>query len=272
MQTRVLQIDAFSAVPFKGNPAGVCLLDSPRTDEWMQAVAAEMNLAATAFVKARAGGADGFDLRWFTPTVEIPLCGHATLASAHALWQRGDLLVTEEAKFHTLSGILKARRVSELIEMDFPAITTSPAELPKELVEALGNVDIREVRSTPFRGAVRDYLIELESEDAVRNLKPDFGIIRKHVPSGVIVTAKSSGSPYHFVSRYFASFAGIDEDPATGSAHCTLTPYWTERLKKTEMTAYQASARGGVVGVRLGDGRVYLYGQAITVLEGTLYG
>lgn len=272
METRVLQIDAFSAVPFKGNPAAVCMLDSPRTDEWMQAVAAEMNLAATAFVKPRAGGADGFDLRWFTPAIEIPLCGHATLASAHALWQRGDLLVTEEAAFHTLSGILKARRIGELIEMDFPAITTEAAELPKELGEALGKVNLREVRTTPFRGSVRDYLIELESEDEVRNLKPDFGISRKRVPCGVIVTSKSSGSPYHFVSRYFASFAGIDEDPVTGSAHCTLTPYWSKRLEKTEMTAYQASARGGVVGVRLGNGRVFLYGQAITVFEGTLYG
>src|SRR5678815_3062369 len=203
---------------------------------------------------------------------EILLCGHATLASAHALWQRGDLLVTEEAAFHTLSGILKARRVGELIEMNFPAITTEPAELPKELGEVLGNVNIREVRSTPFRGSVRDYLIELESEDEVRNLKPDFGMLRKNVPYGVIVTARSSGSPYHFVSRYFASFAGIDEDPVTGSAHCTLTPYWSERQEKTEMTAYQASARGGVVGVRMGNGRVYLSGQAITVIEGTLYG
>ena len=271
METRVLQIDAFSSVPFKGNPAAVCLLDSPRTEEWMQLVASEMNLSETAFVKARAGGADGFDLRWFTPVIEVSLCGHATLASAHALWESGALLVTEEAKFHTLSGVLKARHAGDVIELDFPAIPTEAAQLPSQLGEALGNVGIREVRMTPPRGSKdRDYLIEVESEEAVRNLKPDFAIIRKSVPAGVIVTARSSGSPYHFVSRYFAVYAGIDEDPVTGAAHCSLTPYWSERLEKTEMTAYQASARGGVVGVRLGNGRVYLYGQATTVLDGKI--
>ena len=272
METRVLQVDAFSSVPFQGNPAAVCLLDSPRTDEWMQLVAAEMNLAETAFVKARAGGADGFDLRWFTPAIEVPLCGHATLASAHVLWQVGSLLETEEATFHTLSGVLKARRTGDLIELDFPAIGTEPSEPPKELRDALGNVAIKEVRSTPFRGSVRDFLVQLDSEDAVRTLKPDFGILRKHVPAGVIVTARSSGSPYHFVSRYFAGFAGIDEDPVTGSAHCSLTPYWGERLEMNDMTAYQASARGGVLRVKVGDGRVYLSGQAVTVLDGELYG
>ena len=271
METRIFQIDAFASEPFKGNPAAVCLLEAPRPAEWMQNVAAEMNLSETAFVSPRAGGADGFDLRWFTPTIEVPLCGHATLASAHALWESGTLLRTEAATFHTHSGTLKARHVRDQIELDFPAITTVVAELPKELGEALRSATTRYVGLTPPRGSKdRDFLIELDSEEMVRNARPDFSILKRAAPAGVIITAQSDGDPFDFVSRYFAAYAGIDEDPVTGAAHCALTPYWSERLGKTEMTGYQASERGGVVGVRLGDGRVYLSGQAVTVLVGKL--
>ena len=183
-------------------------------DEWMQNVAAEMNVSMTAFVRPRAGGADGFDLRWFTPTIEVPICGHATLASAHALWETGVLLRTEAATFHTLSGELKARHAGDQIELDFPAIKTEAAELPKELGEALRSAPERYVGLTPPRGSKdRDFLVELDSEDAVRNARPDFAILKRAIPAGVIITAQSSGSPFDFVSRYFAVHAGIDEDP-----------------------------------------------------------
>jgi len=263
----IYQVDAFTAEPFKGNPAAVCLPDRERTDEWMQRVAAEMNLAETAFMLPRD---DGFSLRWFTPALEIPLCGHATLATAHVLWETGRLSPEVEARFHTLSGLLVARRAGNRIELDFPAIETELAELPADVRAALG-VDPRYVGLTPgLGGRNRNYLLELDSEDEVRRLAPDFGLLGRAVPAGVIVTARATTDGYDFVSRFFAVYAGVDEDPVTGSAHCALTPYWSRRLGKTEMTGYQASRRGGVVGVRLGEGRVYLVGDAVTVLSGQL--
>ncbi|MGH9840072.1 MAG: PhzF family phenazine biosynthesis protein [Blastocatellia bacterium] len=279
MEIPIYTIDAFTAEPFKGNPAAVCLLDRSHPSQWMQRVAAEMNLSETAFVVPRAsetsssgegGPVLGFDLRWFTPTVEVPLCGHATLASAHALWETGKLAAGDEARFHTLSGWLTARRADECIEMDFPSIPVIEAALPAEVQRALGVQPRWAGHGTDRAGNDKNFLVELESEAVVRNLQPDFVSLRKHAETGVIVTAPATTTGLDFVSRYFASFAGIDEDPVTGSAHCSLAPYWAERLGKTEMTGYQASARGGEVRVRMGDGRVLLAGRAVTVLRGTL--
>ncbi len=266
METPILQIDAFTAEAFKGNPAAVCLLDRSRPDEWMQRVAAEMNLSETAFVVPRSIRKDGFDLRWFTPEVEVPLCGHATLASAHALWETGKLAAGEEARFYTQSGWLIARRVGKQIELDFPALPVHEAALPDEVREALG-VNPRYVGRDSNE---RNYLLELESEEAVRGLRPNFESLRRTVAAGIIVTARASAEPYDFVSRFFAPYAGVDEDPVTGSAHCSLAPYWAERLGKSEMAGYQASARGGTVGVRLSGDRVLLSGEAVTVLRGSL--
>jgi PhzF family phenazine biosynthesis protein len=268
MEIPFLQIDAFTSEPFKGNPAAVCLLDRPGEPGWMQKVAMEMNLSDTAFIVPRADG--GFDLRWFTPTIEIPLCGHATLASAHALWETERLAADEIARFFTLSGWLTAKRSMEEIEMDFPAILSETAELPQPLANALG-LDSREVICNHARNKRNGhFLLELRSEESVRELKPNFELLRRDVTSGVIITARGSSSKYDFVSRYFAGHAGIDEDPVTGSAHCMLAPYWAAKLGKTEMRAYQASARGGEVNVRVLGDRVGLGGRAVTVLRGSL--
>ncbi|MGH9754566.1 MAG: PhzF family phenazine biosynthesis protein, partial [Blastocatellia bacterium] len=265
MEIPILQIDAFTSEPFKGNPAAVCLLAEPRPAEWMQNVAAEMNLAETAFVVPRPGGG-GFDLRWFTPTIEIPLCGHATLASAHALWETGRLAKNKEARFHTLSGWLIASHSGDRIEMDFPALFADKAELPKAVEEALEIKPLAVVVNRRKDGSDSNFLVELETESTVRNVKPDFEKLRRTVNAGIIITARGD-SKYDFVSRYFACFAGIDEDPVTGSAHCMLTPYWAAKLGKTEMSAYQASARGGEVTVSLNGDRVVLGGNAVTVLR-----
>ena len=267
MEIPILHIDVFTSEPFKGNPAAVCLLDEPRPAEWMQNVAAEMNLSETAFVVPRQDG--GFDLRWFTPKIEVPLCGHATLASAHALWETGRLAQDEEARFHTLSGWLIARRNGDRIEMDFPALLADRAELPKAVEEALDIKPLAVVANRRKDGSDGNFLVELESESAVRDVKPDFEKLRRAVKVGVIITARGD-SKYDFVSRYFACYAGIDEDPVTGSAHCMLTPYWAAKLGKTEMSAYQASARGGEVSVTLNNDRVILGGGAMTVLRGSL--
>jgi PhzF family phenazine biosynthesis protein len=226
-----------------------------------------MNLSETAFVVPRQDG--GFDLRWFTPAIEVPLCGHATLASSHALWETGRVAQDEEARFHTLSGWLVARRGVDRIEMDFPALLADRAELPKAAEEALGIKPLTVVINRRKDGSDGNYLVELESESTVRNVKPDFEKLRRALDAGVIITARGD-SKYDFVSRYFACFAGIDEDPVTGSAHCMLAPYWAAKLGKTDMSAYQASARGGEVGVKLNGDRVILGGNAVTVLRGSL--
>lgn len=261
MTIPLYQIDAFTDRPFAGNPAAVCLLTDERPAEWMQAVAAEMNLSETAFVRPIDGG---FSLRWFTPAVEVDLCGHATLASAHALWESGRLAAEAPARFHTRSGWLTAVRRGTEIEMDFPAKVPLRADAPPGLIEALG--------ATPkWVGSNRmDYLVELASESLVRSLNPDFGRLSALPVRGVIVTAKSDSPAFDFVSRFFAPGAGITEDPVTGSAHCALGPFWGERLGKSQLRGYQASRRGGIVGVRIAGVRVQLSGTAVTVLRAEL--
>lgn len=260
MPIPLFQVDAFTHKPFSGNPAAVCVLDEPADPAWMQSVALEMNLSETAFLVPQA---DGYGLRWFTPAVEVDLCGHATLASAHTLWETGRLAPESEARFHTRSGLLTARKVGEWIELNFPARTPAQSTIPDGLEKALG-VTARFVGKSRF-----DYLVEVESAQIVREMQPDHPALR-HLPvRGVMVTAAGDDG-YDFVSRFFAPGSGIDEDPVTGSAHCCLTPYWAAKLGKQEMTAFQASPRGGVVRVRLGEDRVYLQGQAVTVLRGGL--
>src|ERR1041384_5096626 len=259
---KLLQIDAFTDRPFRGNPAAVCLLDRERDDDWMQHVAAEMNLSETAFLLPRD---DGFSLRWFTPAVEVALCGHATLASAHALWEEQLLAADESARFHTKSGLLTAMRTGAWIELDFPATREERADAPDGLLDALG------IREPVYVGRNKfDFLVEVASENELRALDPDHGQLRKIPVRGIIVTSRPSSSDFDFVSRFFAPGSGVDEDPVTGSAHCSLTPYWASRLGKNEMVAFQASRRGGVVRVRLEGDRVKLGGQAVTVLRGEL--
>jgi predicted PhzF superfamily epimerase YddE/YHI9 len=256
---RLLQVDAFTGTPFRGNPAAVCLLDRERDAEWMQNVATEMNLSETAFLLPND---DGFSLRWFTPSVEVDLCGHATLASAHALWEEG--VLEGEARFHTRSGLLTAARNGDWIELDFPVKAEEPAEAPPLLLESLG------AKPTYIGRNAWDYLVEVASEDEVRALNPDHQRLRTIPVRGVIVTARSASPEFDFVSRFFAPGSGVDEDPVTGSAHCALTPYWAKKLGKSEMTAFQASRRGGVVRVRLEGDRVKLGGRAVTVFRGDL--
>jgi PhzF family phenazine biosynthesis protein len=255
------QVDAFTDRPFAGNPAAVCLLPAPRGDRWMQAVASEMNLSETAFLLAEG---DGYRLRWFTPKVEVDLCGHATLASAHVLWSEGRVRPDKSSSFHTKSGLLKAVRKNELIELDFPLDPPSEVTPPPELLGALGV-------SAKFVGKNRfDFLVEVESEEMVRRMVPDFARLALIEMRGVIVTAESASPQYDFVSRFFAPWAGVNEDPVTGSAHCCLGPHWRDRLGKSEFVAFQASARGGVVHVRVTDDRTFLGGQAVTVVRGEL--
>jgi PhzF family phenazine biosynthesis protein len=258
---RLLQIDAFTREPFKGNPAAVCFMDGERDDRWMANVAAEMNLAETAFLSRRD---DGWNLRWFTPAVEVDLCGHATLASAHAIWSEnisGDTVL----RFHTKSGVLTAARDGDFIELDFPAKRDEQIAAPAGLLDALGTDHATYVGRNQF-----DYIVELPSERDVHNLRPDHGVLRQLPVRGIIVTSRADEGDYDFVSRFFAPGSGVDEDPVTGSAHCCLTPYWAQRLGKNEMNAWQASPRGGAVRVRLEGDRVKLAGHAVTVLRGEL--
>jgi PhzF family phenazine biosynthesis protein len=256
------QVDAFTDRAFGGNPAAVCLLPEPREAEWMQSVAREMNLSATAFLHAAGDG--GWNLRWFTSAVELELCGHATLASSHVLWESGRLSAAEPARFHTRSGLLTAERREGGIELDFPARTVTEMEPPAGLAEAIG-------LAPQFVGKSSDnYLLEAASEEEVRAAAPDPARLRSLRVRGVIVTARSEAAPYDFVSRFFAPGAGIDEDPVTGSAHCSLGPFWADRLGRSSLLGWQASARGGAVRVRVEGERVKLGGQAVTVLRGQL--
>ena len=260
MSIRITQVDAFTPVPFGGNPAAVCILPGPADAAWMQSVAREMNLSETSFLDPRP---DGYHLRWFTPTVEVALCGHATLAAAHVLYEDGHLDPRHMARFHTQSGLLTAQRCGDWIEMDFPAKREEPADPPPSLPDALGAKAVYVGRNA------FDYIVELESEQVVRALEPDHTALRRLPVRGVIVTSRGSGD-YDFVSRFFAPGSGIDEDPVTGSAHVCLGPFWQARLGKSEFLAYQASQRGGVVRVRVEGDRVHLGGQAVTVLRGDL--
>ncbi|MCI0436449.1 MAG: PhzF family phenazine biosynthesis protein [Gemmatimonadetes bacterium] len=257
----IVQVDAFTRTPFAGNPAGVCVLDGPRADAWMQAVAGEMNLSETAFLVPEG---DAFRLRWFTPSTEVDLCGHATLASAHVLYESGRLDTDAEARFHTRSGVLTARLDGDWIEMDFPATRAEPAQPPPGLIDALGVEPVAVARSR------FDYLVEVRAAGEVRDLAPDFHRLRAIEARGVIVTAPSDRAGHDIVSRFFAPRAGVDEDPVTGSAHCSLGPWWAAKLGRDTIVAYQASARGGVMQVVVRGDRVLLRGQAVTVLEGRI--
>jgi PhzF family phenazine biosynthesis protein len=261
----IFQVDAFTREPFKGNPAAVCFLSTARDESWMQHVAREMNLSETAFLHRRGST---YDLRWFSPEMEVDLCGHATLASAHILWEEGMLPSDETARFGTRSGLLTAVRRGDWIEMDFPAEPESPADPPGGLIEGLG-ITPRYVGKNRF-----DYLIEVDSEKTVRDLRPDLAKLATVDMRGVIVTAPvaAANSPYDFVSRFFGPAAGIPEDPVTGSAHCCLALFWGKRLKKDSLVGYQASARGGEVHVAVKGDRVLLSGQAVTVFRGKLAG
>jgi len=240
----------------------VCVLKESRPDHWMRDVAREMNLSETAFLTPQNGG---YNLRWLTPAVEVDLCGHATVASAHVLWEDGHLPEGRQARFHTRSGLLTADRRGEWIELDFPAKAVAATDAPAGMLSALG------VKNPTFVGRnVFDYLVEVDSEETLMGLSPDHTALRKVPVRGVIVTARPAGGEFDFVSRFFAPGSGIDEDPVTGSAHTALGPYWAEKLGKTEFTAFQASARGGVVRVRMEGERVKLGGQAVTVMTGEL--
>jgi PhzF family phenazine biosynthesis protein len=249
-------VDAFTDVPFRGNPAGVCLLDDPRDAAWMQAVARELRAGATAFVDRERG------LRWFTPAAELELCGHATLATAHVLWERGE---AADLEFQTLAGPVSAHREGALVELDLPSRPVAESAAPAGLAAALG--------AQPLwvgRGAT-DYLVELAAADIVIDLEPDLAALARVAARGVIVTARGAGGPYDFVSRFFAPAIGIDEDPVTGSAHCALAPFWAQRLERDRLTGYQASRRGGTVEVTARGDRVTVGGRAVTVLRGQLY-
>ncbi|MBI1370331.1 MAG: PhzF family phenazine biosynthesis isomerase [Planctomycetes bacterium] len=259
MSLPIFQIDAFTDTPFAGNPATVVILEGPAKATWMQRVAAEMNLSETAFVELHE---DHIGLRWFTPLLEVDLCGHATLAAAHALWQ------TQRAEgpiaFHTRSGVLTARQRGPWIELDFPADEPQPTPPPPGIADALG------VKMVHIRRGVSDFLVEVESAEVVRQLIPDFARLARIEARGFIITAPSDDDRYDFISRFFAPRFGINEDPVTGSAHCTLSPYWSEKLDDDELVGYQASPRGGFVRTHRKRDRVVLSGQAVTVLAGEL--
>jgi predicted PhzF superfamily epimerase YddE/YHI9 len=253
----IYQVDAFASRRFAGNPAAVMLLERFADDISLQAIAAENNLAETAFLVP-----DGEDyrLRWFTPTVEVPLCGHATLASAAVVMERLELH-RERVVFHSASGPLSVDRTATGYVMNFPARVSEPVTPPPLLAEALGQVPV-EVVADRF-----NYLALLETADQVRRLTPDVATIARLDRDGLIVTAPGDGG-YDFVSRYFAPAKGIPEDPVTGGAHCALAPYWSKRLKKNAFRAFQASQRGGEIGCRLIGDRVELEGSCVFYLEG----
>jgi PhzF family phenazine biosynthesis protein len=257
----VYQIDSFAEQPFAGNPAAVCLLDGTRKARWMQAMATEMNLSETAFVRRL--GSD-FELRWFTPTMEVELCGHGTLAAAHALWREGTVELDQQIRFQTCSGVLTAVRNVAEIQLDFPATPPEECAISEEILAALSI-------SPTYIGRSRfDKLLLVADEETVRGLRPDFSRLAGLGARGVIVTSPSGDRRFDFVSRYFAPGAGIDEDPVTGSAHCCLAPFWAERLGRNELTGYQASARGGIVRTIVQGDRVLLGGRAVTIFRGEL--
>ncbi len=254
-------IDAFAEKPFSGNPAAVVFIDDGVEDAWRQAVAAEFNLSETAFVEPRG---EAFGLRWFTPSVEVDLCGHATLAAAHALWESGRVAAGRDIRFETKSGVLTARRESAHVVLDFPSLPTRPCKPPPGLLSVLNE--------TPLALAENDglYLLELDSEETVRRASPDLAKWSALTKKGLILTAPARRRAYDFVSRCFFPADGIPEDPVTGSAHCAIGPYWAARLGKPVLTAYQASARGGTLLVRVKEGRVELGGRAFTAWSGSL--
>jgi predicted PhzF superfamily epimerase YddE/YHI9 len=271
MSVRIVQVDAFTAEPFRGNPAGVCILDQWAPERWMQAVAAEMNLSETAFLVRHPAG---FEIRYFTPSVEVPLCGHATLASAHVLWEDSIVPMESPISLRAKGGLLAATREGVWIRLDFPAIAASKVPIPAGLSEALGAEVLRAHRTWE-----NGYLVEFTAEAVVRDLAPDFTRLRRFGP--IIATAAAPApqelaqerlTACDFVSRCFAPGLGIDEDPVTGVAHCCLAPFWATRLGKSDMVGHQLSRRGGVVRVRARGDRVHLLGQAVTVMRGEILG
>jgi PhzF family phenazine biosynthesis protein len=284
MGLSIVTVDAFTDTRFAGNPAAVCVLPAGKgEDDWMQKVAREMNLSETAFLRSRDGkvaggrgrarGTKSFDLRWFTPMVEVDLCGHATLASAHVLWEERRAAPKEKLHFHTRSGVLKAERLVEggrvWIELDFPALPGKAFDGPKDVISKV-------LATEPlYVGAFgSDYLVEVEGESVLRRLSPDMALMKTLPVRGVAVTCAPSASTkakgYDFVSRFFAPSVGVDEDPVTGSAHCFLGPFWGERLGKEEVFGYQASVRGGSVRVKMRGDRVLLGGRAVTMMRAEL--
>lgn len=264
----MVQVDAFAERPFTGNPAAVCLLPEALPDATLLAIAMEMNLSETAFLRSRSDGS--YDLRWFTPRVEVDLCGHATLASAHVLWEDGHLKPDTEAWFHTRSGELGAIHADGRIILDFPAQPALAAPPASGLLDALG------ISSARFVGRnATDWMVEVDSAATVWSLSPDFKRLGAVEARGVMVTAAADAEAgaadgIDFVSRFFAPASGIDEDPVTGSAHCCLGPYWATRLGRQDLTGRQLSARGGTVQVELRGDRVRLMGTAVTVMRGEL--
>lgn len=257
------QVDAFTAEPFKGNPAAVCLLEDPAPDDWMQALAAEMNLSETAFLLPDIEQ-DGWSLRWFTPTMEVDLCGHATLASAKVLFETRPELRQRPIVFFTRSGELRAGWKEGMVELDFPVKSPEPLMIEKEIAPLLGFQPIEAAFSGNY------FLFEAEDEQTVRSAQPDFVGLAKSTMPEVIITAKSENGEFDFVSRFFAPQLGINEDPVTGSAHCLLTPYWAGKLGKEVHEAYQASARGGRLHVRLEGDRVHIAGEATIIFRAVL--
>ncbi len=253
------QVDAFTEIPFKGNPAAICLLDNELSAELMQEIAKENNLAETAFVLPVE---NGFNLRWFTPTVEIKLCGHATLASAHVLWEKGILSHGQTASFYTKSGLLTVTKSYDWIQLNFPRFGLNKTAIPGEIISALAATPINTVCASDGR-----FIIEVATEDEVRLLKPDFSIL-KNYEVAVVTSQAEPSSGYDFISRTFTALHGVDEDPVTGSSHCALAPYWAEKLKKNSLSAFQASARGGALKLQVVGERVLIEGKAVTVIEG----
>lgn len=254
-------VNAFADKPFCGNPAAVCIVENDLSENKMQLIASEFNLSETAFIEKKN---DHFRLRWFSPTMEVDLCGHATLAGAHILWEQNIINNKSIISFNTNSGILSIKKAKDRIVMDFPSEDAVETECPEEIIRSLNIKPL-------FSGKNRfDYIVEVGSEELVRTIKPDFGILAELNTRGIIVTSDSESRDYDFVSRFFAPNAGIPEDPVTGSAHCCLGPYWSRKLNKTKLTGYQASERSGTVYVDIKEGRVFLGGNAVTFSSGKL--
>lgn len=261
MNTPIYQVDSFTNQAFQGNPAGVVVLQEVKTNSWMVSVAAEMNLSETAFLIQKG---EKYHLRWFTPKVEVELCGHATLASAHILWEQGFLEKGEPAVFETLSEELSAKKVDNWIEMDFPGFSSKKVKLNQSILDSLGGSPLQALEIG------ENLMLEYSDPEEISDLNPDMLQVGELPYQGVIVTSRSDGQPYDFVSRYFAPQVGINEDPVTGSAHSCLAPFWSARLGKDELTAYQASARGGEIRMRIAGDRVRIRGQAKTIFSGEL--
>lgn len=262
MTQSVVQVDAFTNTPFAGNSAAICVMDGPADEHWMQQTAIEMNLSETAYLYPEE---DGYRLRWFTPGTEVELCGHATVAAAHVLWQDGHVPKDETCRFHTRSGLLTAKLVDSRIQVSFPLETVEPAEDSEDIASALGATIV-----AWSKNRLGYLVVEVESESALRAMQPDFSALKSFPHNAYCVTCEADANDIDFVSRVFGPNLGIDEDPVTGSAHCVLGPYWADKLRKKTLIAHQASARSGDVQVEVGEDSVTLGGQAVTTMRGEL--